>query len=145
MLNEIILSGEIASEPEKKMSDKGNVWCHFLLRTRKMKKKDGSDMGAPYQNYIPITLFNKSAEDVIEFGKKGTGWLGKGFLVKNSYEKPMKDQFGAATGETQKVTELQVQWLMTEVMGAPKPWDRDSAKGNKESTTKAPVYEDSPF
>jgi len=143
MFNEVVLSGTIATEPEKKMSDKGNVWCHFLVRTRRMKKKDGTNMGPEYQNYIPVTLFGKGAEDVIEYGKKGSDWIGKGFLAKNTYDKAIKDNFGNPTGETQKVSDLQVQWMMTEVIGAPKPWDKENA-GNKESRNPV-VAQDSPF
>jgi single-strand DNA-binding protein len=66
MINKVILLGNLSSDVELKYSPSGTAYAKFSLATNK-KGKDGKDKASFHR----ITCFNKLAENVAKFCKKG--------------------------------------------------------------------------
>lgn len=66
MINKVILLGNLSSDVELKHSQGGTAYAKFSLATNK-KGKDGKDKASFHR----ITCFNKLAENIAKFCKKG--------------------------------------------------------------------------
>ena len=76
-MNVVILMGRMTRDPELKFTSGGKVFANFSLAVQ--KKKDEVE-------YIDCTVWEKTAETIAEYFRKGNRILVQGRLSVNSYE-----------------------------------------------------------
>lgn len=87
MLNQLILVGRLAKDPELKQTDKKKKYSHITLAVpRSFKNMDGS-----YDtDFIDCTLWDNVAKNTVEYCKCGDIIAVRGRLQTNIYEKEEK-------------------------------------------------------
>ena len=78
-MNNIVLMGRITKNPELKYSSSGKAKCSFTVAVPRKYKKDEAD-------FINCTAWEKTAESIAEFFKKGNRILIHGRLNVRSFE-----------------------------------------------------------
>ena len=76
MYNRTILIGRIANDLELKQTNSGKAYCKFNLAVNRMN--DGTD-------FIPITVWNKQAENLVQYQNKGSLILVDGAISMSNY------------------------------------------------------------
>lgn len=67
-MNKFIIVGRLTSNPEIKELENGNKVCNVTLAVdRPYKDKEGNKI----TDFLPYALWNKSAENICKFSKKG--------------------------------------------------------------------------
>lgn len=83
-MNKIIIIGRMTREPELRYTPTGKEVCKITVAVdRKYKNKDG-EYGT---DFINVTIWNKLAETVAKYTKKGMQVAVEGSLEIDSYEK----------------------------------------------------------
>ena len=90
MLNKVVLCGRLTKDPETVSSQSGVIITKFKVAVNRRFKKDETD-------FINIVTFNKTAEFVQKYFKKGQAILLCGSIQTRTYEKD---------GENRWVTEV---------------------------------------
>lgn len=118
MLNQVVLVGRIATNPEIKETDNGKKLINMLLAVpRSFKNMDGE-----YEtDFLPCSLWEAVASNVNEYCKTGDMIGVKGRLVSNIYEKDDKKHY-----EIELIAE-KVTFLSS------KPKDEEEPKKNKKA------------
>ena len=79
-MNKVILSGRLTKDAEVRYGASGNAVAKFSLAVdRKFNKEEQS------ADFINCTSFNKTAEFLEKFGKKGTKFIVEGRIQTGSY------------------------------------------------------------
>lgn len=76
MYNKVVLVGRISTDLELRQTSNGKSYCKFNLAVNRMN--DGTD-------FIPISVWNKQAENLIQYQKKGSLILVEGSISMNNY------------------------------------------------------------
>ena len=79
-MNNIVLVGRTTRDPELKFGQSGKAFCKFTLAVNRAYKKDEVD-------FINCTAFNKTAELIGEYIRKGNKCGVQGTLQMQRYEK----------------------------------------------------------
>ena len=79
-MNNIVLVGRTTRDPELKFGQSGKAFCKFTLAVNRAYKKDEVD-------FINCTAFNKTAELIGEYVRKGNKCGVQGTLQMQRYEK----------------------------------------------------------
>ena len=106
-INKVILMGRITADPELRMSTSNVPVMGFTIAVNKPKKKDGTQEA----NFIDCVAFNKTAEFINKYFKKGSLIIVFGQINTGTYEKDGKKfkstkiivdevQFGESKKET---------------------------------------------
>ena len=83
-MNKVILMGRLTKDVELRVSSNGETKvANFSLAVDRRWKRDG-EQGADFPNCI---AFNKTAEFLEKYGRKGTKFIVEGRLQTGSYEK----------------------------------------------------------
>jgi single-strand DNA-binding protein len=82
--NHVTLVGRLTKDPESKQIKENRMKLFFTLATNRPYKKDNGESDA---DYIPISLFGKTAEYAKKLLKKGSPVLIWGRLEIRNYEK----------------------------------------------------------
>lgn len=82
-INNVTLVGRICKDLELKYTPGGMAYCKFTLAVNRQFKKDGQ----PEADFIPITVFNKQAENLANYMSKGSQIGVIGQIQTGSYEK----------------------------------------------------------
>lgn len=80
-MNEVILMGRLTRDPELRVSQSGLNVCYFSIAVRSPKKENNNDV-----DFINVVAFDKKAEFVMRYFKKGQNMLLRGRI------KPRKDK-----------------------------------------------------
>ncbi len=83
-MNEFKFYGKALDDPKLIESDKGYKYCNLIIN---VEKDFRSGDGKSYSDDFKITCFKALAEEVCEKIKKGKGFIIKGRLQQNNYEK----------------------------------------------------------
>ena len=95
-----IIMGNITRDPELRSIASGSQVCSFSVAVnRNFKGQDGSDKESV--SFINCTAWNKAAEIIAEYAKRGTGIMVCGRLEQRSYE--------AKDGSKRSTTEIVVE------------------------------------
>ena len=78
-MNNVILMGRLTRDPELKYSQAGKAYCRFAIAVNRDFNKDEAD-------FINCTAWEKTAESIAEFFKKGNRILIHGRLNVRSFE-----------------------------------------------------------
>ena len=89
-MNLVTLVGRLTADPNLKYSQSGKAFCKFTLAVQRDFKKDEAD-------FINCTAWDKRAEAIAEYLRKGRRIAVQGRLNVNSYDKD---------GETKWVTDV---------------------------------------
>jgi single-strand DNA-binding protein len=85
-MNLVILTGNLARDPEKSVANSGMSIVRFTIAVNKFRKSaDGNDA-----DFIRITTFDKQADLVMQYLKKGSKVGVEGRIQTGSYEKDGK-------------------------------------------------------
>lgn len=76
-LNTVILQGNLTKDPELTYTTKGVAFCRFSIAHNDAKGK---------ANFFNCVAFNKTAENMTQYQKKGSSLTVEGSLSQNSYE-----------------------------------------------------------
>lgn len=76
MYNRTILVGRISTDLELRETSNGKSYCRFNLAVNRMN--EGTD-------FIPVTVWNKQAENLIQYQNKGSLILVDGSISMNNY------------------------------------------------------------
>ena len=80
-MNKVFISGNTTKDIELKTAPTGVSFCHFTLAVTGWKNKDGERR----TDFIDCTAFNKTAERLVKYVKKGDKIYVIGELQKNDY------------------------------------------------------------
>lgn len=80
-MNKVILMGRLTREPEVSSSTSGTTFARFSIAVDRKFKKEGD----PDADFFNCTSFNKQAEFVERYLKKGTKVVVTGRLQNNNY------------------------------------------------------------
>lgn len=78
-MNNVILMGRLAKDPDLKYSGEGKAFCNLTIAVSKEFGKEGAD-------FINCVAFSKTAETIGKFFRKGKPILVQGRLQVSSYE-----------------------------------------------------------
>jgi single-strand DNA-binding protein len=120
-MNNANLLGRITSDPELRATANGTKVCSFNLAVNGIKNANGEQR----TDFIPITIWNKQAENLCKYVHKGDQLVVSGRIQSNSYE----DKDG------NKRTKVEVLGNMIQFLGTKK-------KETTESTFNEDDYED---
>lgn len=81
--NQITLIGRLTQDPEYRLTQNEKKICKIFLAVSRIKAKEGTQQA----DFIPVTLFNRTAEVCKDFAKKGSLVLISGELRIDNYEK----------------------------------------------------------
>ena len=84
-MNRVELSGRLTADPEKGKTKSDKVYCRFTLAVDKWGKDAGT-------NFISCVAWDKRAETISQYVKKGQQFLVAGRLDQSTYEKDGKKQ-----------------------------------------------------
>lgn len=90
MMNKVTLLGRLAQDPEIRYTNNGKAVTNFTMAVDR-----GKDKGA---DFIPVVFWDKTAETIGNYVKKGQRLLVEGRLQVRSYEN--------TNGEKRRVTEV---------------------------------------
>lgn len=76
MYNKVTLVGRISTDLELKQTNSGKSYCKFNLAVNRMN--EGTD-------FIPVTVWNKQAENLVQYQNKGSLILIDGAISMNNY------------------------------------------------------------
>lgn len=76
MYNKAIIIGRVANDLELRYTGSNKAYCRFNLAVNRIH--DGTD-------FIPVTVWGKSAENVVNYQNKGSLILVDGMVVMNNY------------------------------------------------------------
>ena len=79
-MNEVILSGNLATDVELRTTQSGKSVAQFRLAVKRWGKKDEAD-------FIPIVCWDKTAENCAKYLKKGSSAIVSGAIQTRTYEK----------------------------------------------------------
>ena len=82
-MNNVSLVGRITKDLELKYSPSGMAYCKFTLAVNRQFKKEGQ----PDADFLPVTVFNKQAENLANYMSKGSQIGINGQIQTGSYEK----------------------------------------------------------
>ena len=82
-MNNVSLVGRITKDLELKYSPSGMAYCKFTLAVNRQFKKEGQ----PDADFLPVTVFNKQAENLANYMSKGSQIGVNGQIQTGSYEK----------------------------------------------------------
>lgn len=82
-INNVTLVGRITKDLELKYTPGGMAICKFILAVNRQFKKEGQ----PDADFIPVTVFNKQAENLANYMGKGSMIGVVGNIQTGSYEK----------------------------------------------------------
>lgn len=114
-MNKIQLTGHLCSEPEITQTTNGHNVCKITLGVRREIKSGNQET-----DFVPIVLWNKHAEFVCEYAKKGTQLGISGRLALDQSEK---------NGEKKTYTSVVVDSV--EILSGGKPKDENADKTGK--------------
>ena len=92
MFNKVVLVGRISTDLELKQTNNGKSYCRFNLAVNRMN--EGTD-------FIPAAVWNKQAENIVQYQSKGSLILIEGSIGTGNYT----DQ----NGNNRKTFEIMVQ------------------------------------
>lgn len=78
-MNNVILMGRLAKDPDLKYSGEGKAFCNLTIAVSKEFGKEGAD-------FINCVAFSKTAETIGKFFRKGKPILVQGRLQVSSYD-----------------------------------------------------------
>lgn len=81
-MNKSILMGRLTSDPEIRNTANGVSVVSFTLAVDRKYKKDGDEQTA---DFIRCIAFNKTAEFINKYGKKGTKFVIEGHIQTGNY------------------------------------------------------------
>ena len=76
MFNKVVLCGRISNDLELRQTNNGKSYCRFNLAVNRMS--EGTD-------FITITVWNKQAENIVEYQSKGSLILVEGSISTGNY------------------------------------------------------------
>lgn len=76
MYNKVVLVGRISTDLELRQTNNGKSYCRFNLAVNRMN--DGTD-------FIIITVWNKQAENIVQYQSKGSLILVEGSISTGNY------------------------------------------------------------
>lgn len=82
-INSVILVGRLTKDPELRYTPNGTACCQFSLAVDNGKGKDGEERQASFPN---IVVWDKQAENLAKYQKKGNQIAVDGKLQTRSYE-----------------------------------------------------------
>ncbi len=82
-MNSVNIVGRITKDLELKYSPSGMAYCKFTLAVNRQFKKEGQ----PDADFLPVTVFNKQAENLANYMSKGSQIGVNGQIQTGSYEK----------------------------------------------------------
>ena len=82
-INSVILVGRLTKDPELRYTPSGTACCQFSLAVGNGKGKDGEERQASFPN---IVVWDKQAENLAKYQKKGNQIAVDGRLQTRSYE-----------------------------------------------------------
>ncbi|MDR0874946.1 MAG: single-stranded DNA-binding protein [Clostridiales Family XIII bacterium] len=85
-MNIVVLAGNLARDPEKSYTQSGMAITRFTIAVNRFRKSEGGDDA----DFIRITAFDKQAELVERYLKKGSKVGVEGRIQTGSYEKDGK-------------------------------------------------------
>lgn len=103
MLNQIILVGRIAQDPEAKDTESGKVVSNLRLAIQRNYKNENGEYDTDFFN---VTLWNGLAQNVSEYCKVGDIVGVKGRIQNNVYEKDNEEKEYKITIVAEKVSFL---------------------------------------
>lgn len=109
MINTAIFVGRIVRDPEMKYLTTGTACTRFTVAVdrglSKDKQEEAKSKGWPTADFIPVTVWGKSAENCANYLAKGSQVAVQGRITTGSYEKDGKKVY------TTEVTANNVQFL----------------------------------
>lgn len=76
MFNKVVLVGRISTDLELRETSNGKSYCRFNLAVNRIN--EGTD-------FIPVTVWNKQAENLVQYQNKGSLILIDGSISMNNY------------------------------------------------------------
>ena len=76
MFNKVVLCGRISNDLELRQTNNGKSYCRFNLAVNRMN--EGTD-------FITITVWNKQAENIVQYQSKGSLILVEGSISTGNY------------------------------------------------------------
>lgn len=76
MFNKVVLVGRISTDLELRQTNNGKSYCRFNLAVNRMS--EGTD-------FITITVWNRQAENIVEYQSKGSLILVEGSISTGTY------------------------------------------------------------
>lgn len=76
MFNKVVLCGRISNDLELRQTNNGKSYCRFNLAVNRIN--EGTD-------FITITVWNKQAENIVEYQSKGSLILVEGSISTGTY------------------------------------------------------------
>jgi len=85
-MNVVILTGNLVRDPEKSYSNSGMAVTKFTVAVNRISRKEGADTA----DFIRVTVFDKQAENVEKYLRKGSKVGVEGRIQTDRYEKDGK-------------------------------------------------------
>lgn len=82
MFNKVVLVGRISTDLELRQTNNGKSYCRFNLAVNKNYK---NEYGVYETDFIPITVWGKSAENTVTYQNKGSLILIDGSISMSNY------------------------------------------------------------
>lgn len=82
MFNKVVLCGRISNDLELRQTNNGKSYCRFNLAVNKNYK---NEYGEYETDFITITVWNKQAENIVQYQSKGSLILVEGSISTGNY------------------------------------------------------------
>lgn len=128
MFNKVTLVGRISTDLELRYTGSNKAYCRFNLAVNRMN--EGTD-------FIPVTVWGKSAENLVQYQNKGSLILVDGSISMNNYtdkDGNNRTSFEVMTSNVQFLGSRRTELEKADDETAKEPYEETSEKTNEEIT-----------
>ena len=128
MFNKVTLVGRISTDLELRYTGSNKAYCRFNLAVNRMN--EGTD-------FIPITVWGKPAENLVQYQNKGSLILVDGSISMNNYtdkDGNNRTSFEVMTSNVQFLGSRRTELEKADDESVKEPYEETSEKANEEIT-----------
>lgn len=128
MFNKVTLVGRISTDLELRYTGSNKAYCRFNLAVNRMN--EGTD-------FIPVTVWGKPAENLVQYQNKGSLILVDGSISMNNYtgkDGNNRTSFEVMTSNVQFLGSRRTELEKADDETAKEPYEETSEKTNEEIT-----------
>lgn len=128
MFNKVTLVGRISTDLELRYTGSNKAYCRFNLAVNRMN--EGTD-------FIPVTVWGKPAENLVQYQNKGSLILVDGSISMNNYtdkDGNNRTSFEVMTSNVQFLGSRRTELEKADDETAKEPYEETSEKANEEIT-----------
>ena len=134
MFNKVTLVGRISTDLELRYTGSNKAYCRFNLAVNKNHK---NEYGEYETDFIPITAWGKTAENLVNYQNKGSLILVDGSISMNNYtdkDGNNRTSFEVMANNVQFLGSRRTELEKTDEETVKEPYEETSKKANEEIT-----------